>query len=93
VNELSLRDGKGKAPGCRDTAERALLALKELNVTSMRGGRDCDYEIIHVGDHNALRYHRMQWRNIYNKEEGRDGGALGGTHDDRRKYSWGPLEE
>jgi len=93
VNELSLGDGEGKAPGCHDTAERAVLALKELNVASVRGGRDSDHEIVNVGDYNALRYHRVQWRNLYNKEEGGDGGALGGTHSDRREYSWGTLEE
>jgi len=57
VNELSLGDGEGKAPGCRDTAERVVLALKELNVASVRGERDRDHEIIHVGDHNAFRDH------------------------------------
>ena len=59
MNELSLGDREGKAPGCRDTAESAVVALKELNVASMRGGRDRDYEVIHIGDHNALRYHRV----------------------------------
>jgi len=52
-------DGEGKAPGCRDPAEGAVVALKELNVASVGGGGDCDHEIVHIGDHNALRYHRM----------------------------------
>jgi len=59
VNELSFEDGEGKTPGRRDTAERAVVALEELNVASVRGGGDHDHEIIHIGDHNALRYHRM----------------------------------
>ena len=59
MNELSLGDGEGKASRCRDTAERAVVALKELNVASVRGGRDRDNKIIHVGDHNAFRYRRM----------------------------------
>ena len=91
--ELSLGDGKGEAPGCRDTAERAVLALEELNVAPVGGGRDGDHEIVHVGDYNTLRYHWVQWRDMYNKEEGGDGGALGGAHGDRRKYSWRTLEE
>jgi len=57
VNELSLGDGEGKAPGCRNAPERAVLALKELNVASVRGGRDRDHEAIYVGDHNAFRDH------------------------------------
>ena len=83
MNELSLGDGKGKAPWCRDTAEGAVMTREELNVASMRGGGDRDYEIVHVGDHNALRNHRMQWRNIYHKEEGGNWRALGGTYGDR----------
>ena len=59
MNELSFGDGEGKAPGCRDTAERAVVALEELNVASVGGGRDRDHEIIHIGDHNALRHRRM----------------------------------
>jgi len=59
VNELSLGNGEGRASGCRDTAKRAVVALKELNVASMRGGRDRDYKIVQVGDHDAHRYYRM----------------------------------
>ena len=80
MNEFSLGDGKGKPPWCRNTAEGAEVALKELNIAPVRGGRDRDHKIIHVGDHNALGDHGVQWRNINNEEEGRDGGALGGTH-------------
>jgi len=76
VNELSLGDREGEASGCRDTAERAVVALKELDVASMRGGRDCDHEIIHIGDYNAFRDHGVKWRNVYNEEEGR--GSPGG---------------
>jgi len=59
VNELSFGDGEGKPPGRRDTAERAVVALEELNVASVRGGRNRDHEIVHIGDHNTLRYHRL----------------------------------
>jgi len=93
VHELCLGDGEGETPGCRDTAERVVLPLKELYLASVGGGRVGDHEIIHVGDYNTLRYHRVQWRNIYNKEEGGNGEPLGGTHGDQRKYSWGTLEE
>ena len=84
--ELSFGDGEGEAPGCRDSAERVVLALMVLNVSSVGGGGDGDHEIIHIGDYNTLRYHQVQWRNVHNEEEGRDGGALGGTYGDRRKY-------
>jgi len=57
VNELSPRDREGKAPGRRYAAERAVVALKELNVAPMRGGRDRDHEVVHIGDHNAFRDH------------------------------------
>jgi len=57
VNKLSLRDREGKALGCRHTTERTVVALKELNVASMRGGRDRDHEVVHVGDHDAFRDH------------------------------------
>ena len=91
--ELSLGDGEGEAHGCRNTAKRAVMALEELNVASVGGGRDRDHEIIHVRDYNTLGYHWVERRNINNKEEGGDGGALRGTYGDRRKYSWGALKE
>ena len=91
--ELSLGDGEGEAPGCRYTPQRAVLALKELNVSSVGGGGDGDHEIIHVRDYNTLRYHWVKRRNINNKEEGGDGGALRGTHGNRREYSRGALKE
>ena len=59
MNKFSLGDGKGKAPGRHDPAEGAEVALKELNVTSVRGGRYRDHEVIHVGNHDAFGDHRV----------------------------------
>jgi len=59
VNEFSLGDREGETPGCRNPAERTEVTLKELNSASVRGGRDRDHKIIHVGDHNALGDHRV----------------------------------
>jgi len=59
VNEFSLGDGEVEASGHCNPAKGAVVALKELNVASVGGGGDRDYEIIHIGDYNALRYHRV----------------------------------
>jgi len=57
VDELILGDREGKAPERRATAERAVVALKELNVASVSGGGDRDHKVIHVGDHNSFGDH------------------------------------
>ena len=83
VDELSLGDREGKAFWDRNAAEGAVVTLKELNVPPVGGGRHCDHEIINVGENQSPGDGGVERRNINNKQEGGDRGALGGTHGDR----------
>ena len=86
VNELSLGNREGQAFGGRNAAKGTVVTLKELDVSPVRGRRYCNHKVIDLGEDQALGNGRMERGNVNNKQQRRDGGALRGTHGDRREF-------
>jgi len=83
MDKFCLWNGEGEAPGRSRTAQGAEVVLEQLNIASVRGGRDSDHEIVHVGKHDTLGDLGVQGRNVNDEKKGRNGRALGGTNRNR----------
>ena len=59
MDELCLGNGEGETPGRRNVTQGAEVALKKLNIASLRRGRNRDHEIIHIGDYYDVGDHRV----------------------------------
>jgi len=57
VDEFGFRNREGEAPGCRNSAQEAGVALKEFNIAPVCSGGNRDYEIVHIGDYYAFGDH------------------------------------
>jgi len=44
------------------------VGLKKVYVASVRGGGDTDHKVVHVGNYDTFGDHRVERRNIYDKE-------------------------
>ena len=68
------------------------MALKELDVASVRGRRNCDHKVVNEGEDQALGNAWVEGGNINNKQQRRNGGALWCAYGDLREPLWGALE-
>ena len=69
------------------------MALEDLDVPSVRGRCDCDYEVINVGENQSSGDGGVEGGDVDDEQEGRDRRALGCTQSDGREYFWGALKE
>ena len=59
------------------------MTLEELNIPPVGGGCYCDYEVINVGEDQAPGDEGVEGGDVDHEQEGRDRGALWGTHSNR----------
>ena len=55
------------------------MSLNKLDISPVGQGGHCDNKVIHIGEYCTLFYHRVEWREVDDKKQRGDGGALGGA--------------
>ena len=67
--------------------------LEEAHICSVGGGCYRNGKVVHIGDDKAPGDTLVESRDVCDEKERRDGRALGHTHRDWGKRSWGALKD
>ena len=93
VDQFGFEDGEDHLNAGGLALDMSSIMLKALAVSPVGGGSDRNREVVDVREYEALGERKVKGGNIYNKQQGRDGGALRDSHLDFFEGAGAAFEE